>query len=250
VLRLVAIGAAAGIVAALAIDPQAIDHAEARGADAKHPGGRGGLALLWHCRPLLIFTLSISLFHFANAAMLPLVGEKLALANKGTETLFMAACIIVAQIVMVPMALLVGHKADDWGRKPLFLAGFAVLPIRGVLYTLSDNAYYLVSIQILDGIGAGFFGALFFIVVADLTKGTGHYNLALGTAAAAWGIGGSPQQLGCRRDRRPGRLRRCFPVSGGGRPGRLCAVLGRRSGNARRRARPRHAAGMPVAEGR
>jgi len=46
-----------------------------------------------------------------------------------------------------------------------------------------------VSIQLLDGIGAGVFGALFFIVVADLTKGTGHYNLALGAAGAAWGTG-------------------------------------------------------------
>jgi MFS family permease len=75
------------------------------------------------------------------------------------------------------------------GRKPMFLAGFVVLPIRGVLYTLTQNPYALVSIQILDGIGAGIFGALFFIVVADLTKGTGRYNLALGAASAAWGLG-------------------------------------------------------------
>jgi MFS family permease len=101
----------------------------------------------------------------------------------------MAACIIGAQIVMVPMAMLVGAKADAWGRKPLFLLGFAALPIRGMLYTLWDNPYYLLSIQLLDGIGAGIFGALFFIVVADLTKGTGHYNLAQGAAGAAWGLG-------------------------------------------------------------
>jgi MFS family permease len=121
--------------------------------------------------------------------MLPLLGEKLALGNKGTETLFMAACIIMAQIVMVPMAMLVDLKADAWGRKPIFLAGFAVLPIRGLLYTLTQNPYALVSIQILDGIGAGIFGALFFIVIADLTKGTGRYNLAQGAASACWGLG-------------------------------------------------------------
>jgi MFS family permease len=87
------------------------------------------------------------------------------------------------------MALLVGMKADAWGRKPIFLVGFAVLPIRGVLYTLTQDPYLLVSIQILDGIGAGIFGALFFIVVADLTKGTGRYNLAQGAASACWGLG-------------------------------------------------------------
>jgi MFS family permease len=141
------------------------------------------------CKPLLIFTAAITLFHFANAAMLPLLGEKLAQTHKGSETLFMAARIITAQIVMVPMAMLVGRKADAWGRKPIFLVGFGVLPMRGVLYTLTQNPYVLVSIQILDGIGAGIFGALFFIVIADLTKGTGRYNLAQGAASACWGLG-------------------------------------------------------------
>ena len=43
--------------------------------------------------------------------------------------------------------------------------------------------------QILDGVGAGIFGALFFIVVADLTEGTGRYNLAQGASSACWGLG-------------------------------------------------------------
>ena len=113
----------------------------------------------------------------------------------------MAACIITAQLVMVPMAMLVGHKADSWGRKPIFLAGFAVLPVRGVLYTLTQDPFALVSIQVLDGVGAGIFGALFFIVITDLTKGTGRYNLAQGAASACWGLGRA-QQLGCRIHRR------------------------------------------------
>jgi MFS family permease len=189
VLWLVAALAVASIWAALQIDPKAIDHALARGADSKHAEQPSDWRSLAECRPLLMFTVAISLFHFANAAMLPLLGEKLALGNKGTETLFMAACITTAQLVMVPMAVMVGHKADLWGRKPIFLVGFAVLPLRGILYTLTQNPYVLVSIQILDGIGAGIFGALFFIVVADLTRGTGRYNLAQGAAAAAWGLG-------------------------------------------------------------
>ena len=62
---------------------------------------------------------------------------------------------------MVPVAVFVGAKADAIGRKPIFLAAFGVLAIRGVLYTLSDNPYYLVGVQLLDGIGAGIYGALF-----------------------------------------------------------------------------------------
>jgi MFS family permease len=189
VLWLVAALAATSILAVLAIKSRWIDHDLARGSDKGRDGQPSGLRVIFECKPLLIFTASITLFHFANAAMLPLLGEKLAQSNKGVETLFMAACIIIAQIVMVPMAILVGHKADTWGRKPIFLAGFAVLPIRGVLYTLTQNPYALVSIQVLDGIGAGIFGALFFIVIADLTQGTGRYNLAQGAASASWGLG-------------------------------------------------------------
>jgi MFS family permease len=87
------------------------------------------------------------------------------------------------------MAILVGHKADTWGRKWIFLAGFAVLPLRGVLYTLTQDPNALVAIQLLDGVGAGIFGALFFIVVADLTRGSSRYNLALGVSGACWGFG-------------------------------------------------------------
>jgi len=194
VLWLVALLAATSACAALSIDAGKIDYALARGLDKNDDGQKekrkpSGLRVIFECKPLLVFTTAITLFHFANAAMLPLVGERLSQGHKDSGSLFIAACIITAQAVMVPMAILVGAKSDDWGRKQLFLLGFAALPIRGLLYTLWDNPYYLVSIQLLDGIGAGVFGALFFIVVADLTKGTGHYNLALGAAGAAWGTG-------------------------------------------------------------
>jgi len=147
--------------------------------------------VLIECRPLLIFAACVTMFHFANAAMLPLVGQKLALADRDIGTALMAACIVAAQVVMVPMAMLVGARADVWGRKPLFLAGFAILPIRGVLYTLSDNPYWLVGVQLLDGVGAGIFGALFPLVVADLTRGTGRFNVSQGAVATAQGIGAS-----------------------------------------------------------
>ncbi len=70
-------------------------------------------------------------------------------------TSLIAICIVAAQCVMVPVAVFVGARADAIGRKPIFLAAFGVLAIRGVLYTLSDNPFYLVGVQLLDGIGAG-----------------------------------------------------------------------------------------------
>ncbi|MEH2373105.1 MFS transporter [Nostoc sp.] len=100
----------------------------------------------------------------------------------------MSACIIVAQLVMIPVSNLAGRFANA-ARKPIFVLGFAVLPIRGVLYTLSDNPYFLVSVPILDGIGAGIFGVLSVLMVADLTKGTGRFNVTQGILNTAIGIG-------------------------------------------------------------
>ena len=168
-----------------------IDQVVARGADDGDHGrsDRDGLRVVLRNRPLLSFTAAITLFHFANAAMLPLLGETLSKGQARTGAPFIAACVITAQVVMVPMAVLVGRRADVWGRKRLLLIGFAALPVRGVLYTLVQDPMALVAIQILDGVGAGIFGALFPIVVADVTEGSGRYNLAQGASATAWGLG-------------------------------------------------------------
>ena len=196
VFYLLAAMAVASLVSVLAIPAQAIDHDLARGLDEPPDQSRdtthrqpSGFQILLTCRPLLIFAISALLFHLANAAMLPLVGQKLALQDKNVGTSLMSACIVAAQLVMVPMALLVGARADHWGRKPLFLAAFLILPVRGVLYTFSDNTYWLVGVQLLDGVGAGIYGALFPIIVADLMRGTGRFNLAQGAVITAQGIG-------------------------------------------------------------
>ncbi|WP_053121001.1 MFS transporter [Pseudomonas sp. P1.31] len=192
VFYLMAAMAIASVIAVSFVSPKAIDHDVARGLD---PGGAGhgtqpsGLAVLLKNRPLLLFAICCALFHLANAAMLPLVSQKLAQANLQMATPLTSACIVAAQLVMVPVALLVGAKADVWGRKPLLLAGFMILPLRGVLYILSDDPYWLVAVQLLDGIGAGIFGALFPVVVKDLTLGTGHFNVSLGALSTVFGLG-------------------------------------------------------------
>lgn len=189
--------AVGSLLSVIAIPAGAIDHDLARGlhdaekskSDSAPDDRPSGLSVLLTCRPLLLFAVCALLFHLANAAMLPLVGQKLSLQDKNIGTSLMSACIVAAQIVMVPMAMLVGAKADVWGRKPLFLAAFLVLPVRGVLYILSDDRYWLVGVQLLDGIGAGIFGAIFPVIVADLMRGTGRFNLAQGAIITAQGIG-------------------------------------------------------------
>jgi MFS family permease len=183
-------------IAVLSIPEAAIDNDRARDLEtqsdpSEKPVGPAGYGVLFKSRPLVVFGLCVMLFHFANAPLLPLVGQKLAAAYPKEATAMMSACIVAAQMVMLPIALLVGSTADSWGRKPLFLAGFAILPIRAVLYTLSDNSFWLIGVQLLDGVGAGIFGALAPLVIADIMRGTGRYNLAQGAVATAQGIGAS-----------------------------------------------------------
>jgi MFS family permease len=195
VFYLLALMSAASLVSILAIPGQLIDHELARGlaGHAQEKGSRveqpTGLAILLTCRPLLIFALCVMLFHLANAAMLPLVGQKLALQDKNLGTSLMSACIVAAQLVMVPMAMLVGARADRWGHKRFFLAALAILPVRAALYTASDHPAWLVGVQLLDGIGAGVFGAIFPVIVADLMRNTGRFNVAQGAVITAQSIG-------------------------------------------------------------
>ena len=175
--------------AALAIRERDIDHELARGAVNGNAAHVVRVRELLRNRNLAVFAVAVVLFHFANAAMLPLVGQFLAAGKTRGATLDMAACIIVAQLVMTPVALLAGRLAHTWRRKPVFLIGFLALPIRGALYTLSHDPRYLVAVQALDGIGAGIFGVVSVIVIADLTRGTGRFNLAQGAIATATGIG-------------------------------------------------------------
>jgi len=185
--------AIASLVSILAIPERAIDHDLARGLDgandAEHHEQPSGLNVLLTCRPLLVFAICALLFHLSNAAMLPLVGQKLALQDKNLGTSLMSACIVAAQLVMVPFAMLVGARADRWGHKRFFLAALLILPIRGALYTLSDNPFWLVGVQLLDGVGAGIFGAIFPVIVADLMRNTGRFNVAQGAVITAQSIG-------------------------------------------------------------
>jgi MFS family permease len=172
-----------------------IDYEQARGAGKSDGEGQpAGAAALLKDRPLLIFLVCAVMFHFANAAMLPLLGEMLAKGHGRSSMMFMSACVVTTQFTITMIAPWSGRKAGSWGRKPLLLIAFGVLPLRAVLYTLTSNTIALVAIQILDGVGAGIFGVVSVLVIADLTKGSGRFNVTLGAIATAVGIGAALSQ--------------------------------------------------------
>jgi MFS family permease len=178
------------------ISPGEIDYDRARGARVDSPPrGAAKVSELLKDRGLAIFLVSAVAFHFANAAMLPLLGEMLSKGHGRSSMMFMSACVVTTQVVVTLIASWSGVSAGRRGRKPVLLLAFAVLPVRAILYTLTGNPILLVAIQILDGVGVGIFGVVSVLVIADLTQGSGRFNLALGAITTAVGIGASLSQV-------------------------------------------------------
>ncbi len=151
--------------------------------------GQDGIRSLLTNRGLLCFSACMVLFFLANAAMLPLVGSVLTLRASETATALVAACIMVPQAVLAVTAPAVGRAAERFGRYPVLLFGFGALPVRGLMLAYTTNPYGLVAIQVLDGISASVLGVMVPLIVSDLTRGTGRFNLALGAVGTAMGIG-------------------------------------------------------------
>jgi MFS family permease len=187
--------ASAGIVNL--INPAEIDHRLARGGESREQDCEPVpiRELLWR-RDLLIFLASVILFHFGNAAMLPMAGQVLALKHPGSDAITLSACIIAAQFVMVGVAWGVGKAAAaGYGRKTIFLIALGVLPVRGLLFSFTTNPYGVVAIQTLDGVAAGIFGVIAILIASDLMRGTGRFNLAQGLVALSVGIGAGLSNL-------------------------------------------------------
>jgi MFS family permease len=172
-----------------AIDGGSIDYAKARGSTGKDGEPQPmWLGALLEDRVIIFFLLTAFLFHLGNAAMLPQLGEMLSKDNLKTAAPFMSACVIVTQLVIAVSATWIGKRATK-GRKPLLLVGFGVLPVRGVLYTLTHAAATLIAIQVLDGVANAIFGIVAILSIKDLTRGTGRFNVAAGALATMVGIG-------------------------------------------------------------
>jgi MFS family permease len=197
ILYIVMICAIASIISLLLINPNEIDYNSARELPEINTKVTGAIPLieLLKNRSLLIFCASVILFHFSNAAQLPLVGEVLAKNNPQNDSLFMAGSIILAQLVMAIVAYSLGFLMTRFGRKPFFMLAFLILSIRALLYTTTTDPYLFLSIQLFDGIGAGIFGVIAVVTVSDIAKGTGRFNISIGLIALCTSIGAGMSNL-------------------------------------------------------
>jgi MFS family permease len=127
----------------------------------------------------------------ANASMLPLAGEALVYRKASFSSLIVSALIIVPQGIVALMAPWAGRRAKTWGRRPLLLVGFCALPIRALLFAWTTNPIILIAAQVLDGVSGTVLGVLTALIIADLTIGTGRFNLAQGFVGTVSGVGAS-----------------------------------------------------------
>lgn len=191
------------IAATLSIPPEAIDHRRARGLAAGPPASGAAVAIagkpggspepwfrLLRRRSALVLALVAATFHFANAPMLNMVSQKLALAHPGQETALTASAVLIAQLSTIPAAFLLS-RANQIGRKPFLVLALAALPARGAIFAFADDPTILLAAQVLDGLGAGLFDALVPLLLADAVRGSGRYTLARGLLGTIQGIGGS-----------------------------------------------------------
>jgi MFS family permease len=190
------------LTAALCV-PSFVALAQIRSGDIDPELARGGIRPIEHRsssyafrglvdnRALLVFAGAVLLFQFANAAVLPIMAGLLTTRLPETATLILSICIFAPQLVVAAIAPWVGRQAQSWGRRPLLLLCFLALSIRCAVFATTREPYVVVAVQLLDGISAATLGVLIPLVIADVMRGSGHFNLAQGMVGAAVGIGAS-----------------------------------------------------------
>jgi len=183
--------AAIGFVRAEEID---VDRSHG-GKVGSHPGPVAVVRNLAGNGALVTFALCALLFNLANAAMMPQIAARAAVQSPEWATMLVGAYVIVPQLVVAFLSPSVGRRAQEWGRRPFILAAFAALATRGLLYAFVSDPFAVLAIQVLDGISGSILSVLVALVIADVTRGSGHFNLAVGTVGTCMGIGASLSTL-------------------------------------------------------
>jgi Na+/melibiose symporter-like transporter len=173
------------------IRPREVDPVLAHGGPAREEKSSANWRSLLSRRPLFILAGCAALFHLANASMLPLMGSVVTQRSSQWATVLIAACIVVPQIIVALVSPWVGHQAQIWGRRWFLRAAFAALAVRALLFAAVSDPYLLVVVQLLDGVTAATLGVMVPLMIADIARGTGHFNFAQGIVGTAVGIGAS-----------------------------------------------------------
>ncbi|HME26924.1 MAG TPA: MFS transporter [Acetobacteraceae bacterium] len=138
-----------------------------------------------------IFAACVLLFFAASAAMGPAVAGRVTRRWPEFATLIVAATILVPQAIVAAISPLIGRRAESSGRRPLLLIGWGLIPLQGLLYATLPGPFALVLGSLLNAFSGAIFGVMMTVVVADLTRRTGGFNLTLGALGVAISVGAS-----------------------------------------------------------
>jgi len=143
-------------------------------------------------RRLAVFAVCAALFTLANSAMLPLAASLMTIRAGAPSSLLIAAAIVLPQAIVAIISPKIGRLADQRGRRPVLLLGFAMLPLRGIILAFVNDPTLMVLAQALDGVAGACFGILVPLITSDVAALTGRYNLCLGAISFMIGVGGTP----------------------------------------------------------
>ncbi len=136
-------------------------------------------------RRLLAFGLCVVLFFLGNAGIVTLAANDFASSDPHIANLLVPAAIVLPQGIAALLSPRLGRFAQAWGRRPVLLIGFCAVPLRALLFAIGGPPELMVAYQALDGLGAATFGVMLPLVVADITRDSGRFNLAYATLGLA-----------------------------------------------------------------
>jgi MFS family permease len=166
-----------------AVDPEGDHPALLHPKEREHPSWS-----IFRQPGLHIFALAMVLFQLANAGLLPAALNNLAQHGEA-EGFVVSASIIVPQIIVALLSPWAGRLAEQIGRRPVLLAGFAAVPLRALLFATLPGEIPTVAVQALDGVSAAVVGLMVPLIAADVTKESGYLNFAIGSLGLASALG-------------------------------------------------------------
>lgn len=191
VFLLMGILAICSVVCVIGINPNHIDYKKARGNNSESTQKVRFTQVLGN-KTLLLLAITVALFHMANAAMLPLLGQSMVAEDMiDSAGAYTAMTIIVAQVAMIPMALFAAKWSQTHSYNLILILALVALPVRGIVAASFHSPWVVFPVQILDGVGAGLLGVAIPGLVEKILRGTGHFNAGLAALITIQGIGAS-----------------------------------------------------------
>jgi len=142
----------------------------------------------------LLWVMLVFLFHFSNAAVLPLLGQVVGKAGGRSGMIWACSLLVIANIVSMMVAASMKSMKDALGWKRMMYIGWGVnIPrialIVLVMWLAGSNQVALSSSQVFDGISAAINGIAAMAVTQIVVEDSGRFGLASGVVNMCWGAG-------------------------------------------------------------